>query len=204
VKKNIAFSIPGLGIVAVFWVWAQLSPAPRTLAEWMPAGALLYLESSDFGTQLRDWNGSEVKAKWLASKNYEEFLTTRLVLKLKDVYGDYSNAAGFQPGLNELETVAGTETAIALYDIGRLDFVYISRLPSAKLAQNVLTRVQSGYENRNAGNQTYFARRAGDRVAAFSIAGDYVVVSTREDLLSSALELIRDSAPGRSVSEEPW
>ncbi|HYR84479.1 MAG TPA: hypothetical protein VE422_10420 [Terriglobia bacterium] len=193
-----------LGILAGFWAMAQVLPAPRPLSERMPGGALLYLESADFATQLRDWNRSEVKSKWIASKNHEEFLTTRLALKLKEVYGEFSSAAGFEPDLNELETIAGTETALALYDIGRLEFLYISRLPSAQLGQNVLTRVRSGYQTRDAAGQSYFTRQAGDRTAAFAIAGDYVVVSTREALLSSALELIRGSAAARSLSQEPW
>ena len=120
-----------VGIVAGLWAMAQVSPARRPLSEWMPGGALLYLESADFATQLRDWNRSAVKSKWMASKNHEDFLTTRLALKLKDAYGEFSSAAGFEPDLNELETIAGTESGLALYDIGRLEFLYISRLPSA-------------------------------------------------------------------------
>jgi hypothetical protein len=193
-----------LGIVVGVWAAAQVSIAPQPLSSWMPAGALVYLESSDFATQLRDWNRSEVKTKWLAGKNHEQFLTTRLVLKLKEVYGEFSSAAGFEPDLDELETVAGTDTALAVYDIGRLDLVYISRLPSAQLGQNVLTRVRGGYQGRNAAGESYFVRQSGNRTAAFAIAGDYVVVSTREDLLAAALELIRGNTSGRSISQETW
>src|SRR5436190_22807562 len=84
-----------VGILAGFWAAAQAPVPSRPLAEWMPGGALLYLESSDFAAQLRDWNRSKMKSEWLASKNHEHFMTTRLILKLKDVYGEFSNAAGF-------------------------------------------------------------------------------------------------------------
>jgi len=193
-----------LGIVVGVWAAAQVSIAPQPLSNWMPGGALLYLESSDFATQLRDWNRSEVKTKWLAGRNHEQFLTTRLVLKLKEVYAEFSSAAGFEPDLDELETVAGTDTALALYDIGRLDLVYISRLPSAQLGQNVLTRVRAGYQARNAAGESYFVRQSGNRTTAFAVAGDYVVVSTREDLLAAALERIRGNTAGRSISQETW
>jgi len=192
-----------VGILAGFWAAAQAPVPSRPLAEWMPDGALLYLESSDFTAQLRDWNRSKMKSEWLASKNHEHFMTTRLILKLKDVYGEFSNAAGFEPNLDELETIAGGETAIALYDIRRLDLLYISRLPSAKLGQNVLTRVRSGYETRGGAGRPYFARKAGERTAAFAVAGDYLVLSTREDLLSSALDLVGGTT-GRSLSQEAW
>ncbi len=187
----------------VVWAAAQVAVPPRPLAEWMPSGALLYLESEDFATQLRDWNRSQVQSDWLASKNHESFMTTRLVLKLKDVYDEFSAAAGFAPNLSELETIAGAESALALYDFRRVDLVYISRLPSAQLGQNVLTRVRSGYETRGAPGRSYFVHQAGDRTAAFATVGDYLVLSTREDLLSSALDLI-GGTPGRSIGQETW
>src|SRR5262245_1103395 len=193
-----------LCIAAGVWAVAQVSIAPQLLAKWMPGGALLYLESSDFATQLQDWNRSDVKTKWLASKNNEQFLTTRLALKLKEVYGEFSGAGGFEPNLTELETVAGTDSALGLYDIGRLDLVYISKLPAARLGQNVLTRVRSGYQARTLASDTYYVRQSGNRSAAFATVADYVVVSTREDLLLAALQLIHGSTTERSVSQDSW
>src|SRR5438552_1241339 len=93
-----------LAIAAGIWAAAQVSTAPPSLSKWMPRGALLYLESSDFAAQLRDWDRSVVQAKWLASKNHEQFLTTRLALKLQDVYQEFSAAAGFAPDSAALET----------------------------------------------------------------------------------------------------
>src|SRR5262245_17718883 len=130
--KRSALAAGVIAFTAALWTLAQVPTGRQPLAQWMPSGALLYLESSDFATQLSDWNRSDVKAKWLASKNHEAFMTTRLMLKLKEVYAEFSTAAGFEPNLDELETVAGTETAVALYDIRRLDLVYISRLPTAR------------------------------------------------------------------------
>jgi hypothetical protein len=190
-------------LVGAFAV-AQVATTPQSLTRWMPGGALFYLESSDFATQLRDWDRSDVQTKWLASKNHEQFMTTRLALKLQDAYKEFSSAAGFAPDLTALQTCAGTDSALAVYDIGRLDLVYISRLPAAQLAQNALTTARGGYQSRNAAGQSYFVRQSGSRTAAFATAGDYVVVSTREDLLTQALELIRGNTTARSVSQETW
>jgi hypothetical protein len=197
-----------LFIVAVtlagVWASAQVSAPPQSLSKWMPRGALLYLESSDFAAQLRDWDRSGVQARWLSSKNHEQFLTTRLALKLQDIYREFSGAAGFAPDLTALETFAGSESALAVYDIGRLDLLYISRLPAAQLAQNALTRVRGGYETRTAAGQSYSFRQSGTRTAAFAIVGQYVVVSTREDLLTEALQLIQGSSAATSVNDETW
>jgi len=126
------------------------------------------------------------------------------MLKLRDVYAEFSAAAGFEPNLNELETVAGTESAVSIYDLRRLDLVYVSHLPAARLGQNVFTRVRSGYQTRSAGGQTYYARQSGDRMAAFAFVGEYVVASTREDLLTSALELIQGASNRTSIVQERW
>ncbi|HEY2381760.1 MAG TPA: hypothetical protein VGK48_11335 [Terriglobia bacterium] len=191
-------------VAAGVWTVAQVQPSPQPLSRWMPGGALFYLESADFATQLQDWDRSEVKTRWLASKNHEQFLTTRLALKLTDAYGEFAAAAGFPPDLTALETFAGTDTALAVYDIGKLDLIYISRLPAAQLAQNALTRVRPGYQARTVAGQSYFVRQSGSRTAAFAINGDYVIVSTREDLLSEALELIQGNTTTGSISNETW
>jgi hypothetical protein len=54
-------------VIAGAWATAQLVPVARPLSEWMPGGALMYMESSEFGTQLREWNQSAFKAEWLTS-----------------------------------------------------------------------------------------------------------------------------------------
>lgn len=203
-RSSVAGLFLCLAVIAGVWAAAQVSTPLQSLSKWMPGGALLYLESSDFATQLRDWDRSDVNAKWIASKNHEQFLTTRLALKLKDAYQEFSAAAGFSPDTAELETFAGTDSALAVYDIGRLDLLYISRLPAAQLGQNALTRVRSSYQSRTAAGQTYFFRQAGSRTATFAIAGDYVIVSTREDLMTGALELMQGNSAAASVSGETW
>src|SRR5215467_14450855 len=120
----LGFFICGATIAGV-WAAAQVATAPQSLSKWMPGGAMLYLESSSFASQLRDWDCSDVQAKWLASKNHEQFMTTRLALKLQDAYKEFSGAADFAPDLAALETFSDTETALAVYDIVRLDLVYI-------------------------------------------------------------------------------
>ena len=54
-RLRIAFSLGVVGLA----VWALVqAPAPRSLAGYVPAGPLLYLEARDFAGLERDWNGS--------------------------------------------------------------------------------------------------------------------------------------------------
>lgn len=92
----LGFFICGATIAGV-WAAAQVATAPQSLSKWMPGGAMFYLESSDFAAQLRDWDRSDVQTKWLAGKNHEQFMTTRLALKLQDVYKEFSGLQDLRP-----------------------------------------------------------------------------------------------------------
>jgi len=138
-------------LAAAGYVFLQTnSPGPR-LATLMPSGALLYLETPDFGRLLRDWDGSRVKADWLESANYAEFSRSNLFSKLGEVYGQYGEAAGLQPGLRSVIEIAGTESALALYGIRDVEFLYVSRIADGALMKSQLWAVRDKFEQRQAG-----------------------------------------------------
>ncbi len=138
-KKHLLRAGIGLGGVAVAAVLAQLAqPAPPKLSEFVPAGPVLYLEAKDFASVLSRWRASEVRQHWLASANYSAFAQSHLFMRLDEVYKDYAGTAGFAPDMSMLQSVAGAESSLALYDIGKLEFLYMTRLASAKAAETVL------------------------------------------------------------------
>ena len=93
-------------LLAAGYVFLQTTtPAPK-FAAWMPGGAMLYLETPDFARLVRDWDGSKVKADWLASANFDVFSRSNLYTKLAGVYQEYGEAAGFAP---DLKGVMGAE-----------------------------------------------------------------------------------------------
>src|SRR5580704_3404109 len=112
----------------IFWALAQ--PAPQPLASQFPAGAVLYLEAKDFGALLADWNASAEKRDWLAGANYEAFSRSTLFLKLTDAQTQFETAAGVPPDDALLSAVAGSSSAIAMYDIGKLEFLYVTHVAS--------------------------------------------------------------------------
>src|SRR5258708_6937245 len=81
---------------------------------------------------------------------------------------------GLPPDMNFLGRVSGSESVLALYDIGKLQFLYITRLPSAASMQNQLWQTRSKFETRSAGGTTFYLRRATDseREVAFAVRGD--------------------------------
>jgi hypothetical protein len=199
----------GIGVVLTTVGALLQTPAqpPRQpgITALLPAGAALVVQAKDFGLLVGDWNASAEKAKWLASANYEAFSRSRLFLRLKSAYDEFSTAAGVPPGMAMVSDVAGAESALALYDIGKLEFLYVTRLPSAKTMENALWRARGTYEPRQAAGTPFYVRvdPESKRVVAFGVRDQYLVLATREDLLAGALTLIGGQG-GASVESDGW
>lgn len=189
--------------VTIFWALAQ--PAPQPMPSVFPAGALLYLEAKDFGALLADWNGSAEKRDWLASANYDAFSRSELFLKLGDAQTQFATAAGVPPDYALLTSIAGSNSAIAIYDIGKLEFLFVTHVPSARAMNTLLWKARGTYQTRHAGNADYFVKedKPSHRVAAFAYTGDSLLLATKEELIAGALRLMaREALP--SVASEMW
>ena len=198
---SIALAFAGIG-----WAAYRAVAVPETvLSKFVPAGPLLYLEAKDFSSLLREWDSSPQKRQWLKSDSYEMFSRSRLFLRLQGAGQQFGVAAGLPADLDFFSQAAGQRSAVALYDIGKLEFLYITYLPSAKSMQTSLYQTRSKFEPRLAGGVDFYVRRdpESDRVVAFAVAGDYLLLATREDLMADALQLMAGK-PDRSVESDPW
>jgi len=187
----------------IFWAFAQ--PAPQPTASLFPAGASIYLEARDFGALLAVWNGSAEKRDWLAGANYEAFSRSQLFLKLGEAQSQFASAAGVPPDYALLTSVAGSNSALAMYDIGKLEFLYVTHVPSARAMASALWKTRGTYQTRHAGNSDYFVKedKPSHRVAAFAYTGDTLLLATKEQLIAGALQLMaHESLP--SVASETW
>lgn len=182
-----------------------ITPQEPIPARFVPTGALLYLQAKDFLSLLGDWNSSSEKQRWVKSANYEVFSNSRLLLRLKDAGQEFSTAAGLPADMKFTNQVAGGQSVLVLYDIGKLQFLYITRLPSADATRSALWQGRAKFETRSAGGVTFFYRNdpEHDREVAFATTGDYLLLSTREDLMASALELIAGKKD-RSIEADSW
>jgi hypothetical protein len=197
----------------------------------LPQGALLTIESKDFAGLLKRWNDAPEKAAWLKSENYGAFSRSRLFGRLGDAQTEFARAAGLPPDMSFLNEVAGRESVFAWYDIGQLEFVYITRLPSGSADKTRLVQMRGKFSARKVGEQTFYVRSTGDgsaagdpaqpgqedaggsgqpRTVAFATSGDWLLLATREDLMVGALTLMAahgDAATAGGMlplSQEPW
>jgi hypothetical protein len=201
------------------------SPAPTALAAYAPPGALLAIESPDFTTLLHSWNNSAEQRRWLAGDDYADFSRSRLFGRLSDAQSEFATAAGLAPDSNFVQEVAGSQSLCAWYDIGNLEFLYITRLAADQAARMPLLALRDKFEQRQAGGVTFYVRTSEDaanaspaaaapgsdgtgdnarpRTVAFAVSGDLLLLATREDLIAGALAQ-RSHPGGRSLATDPW
>jgi hypothetical protein len=204
-KRVLSLAALCAAILGVSWgAYRAASPVEAEPSRFVPSGALLYLQARDFSSLLSDWDKSDEKKAWVMSKNYDQFSNSRLLLRLKDAGTEFSNAAGVPANSNLLQQLAGKQTAFALYDIGKLQFLYLTRA-SSDFSASALWQTRSKFESRTAGGVNFYYRKdpESEREVAFATTGDYVLLATREDLMAGALELIAQ-AKGHSIEEDAW
>ena len=190
---------------AVFGAHQLLPPREPGLAGMMPDGALLYIESPDFQSLLSDWANSSEKQVWLKSDNYAVFSQSRLFGRLSQAQSEFAAAAGLPPDMQLLTQVAGKQSALAWYDIGNLEFLYITRLPSANFSQSTLWQARSKFQQRQSSKIDFYVRNdpQSRRTVCFAAVNDWVILGTREDLVANALALM-SGTQAHTLRDEPW
>jgi hypothetical protein len=157
-RRLIWGAVAGLVLAgAVVWAARAIEEARKPeLATLLPDGALLYLEAKDFGSLLKDWPASDAMRTWLASDNHEAFSRSRLFTRLSQAQQEFSAAAGIPTDDGLLAKVAGKESCLGLYDIGNLEFVYVTKLYQSDLDGTQLWYTRGKFEQRaKCGAQTY-------------------------------------------------
>jgi hypothetical protein len=203
--KPLRIALVVLAACVISWGMFQTLRPDLELATLMPQGALLYVEAKDFGGILHDWNTSAEKQAWLKSDTLSIFARSRLYGRLKAAQDQFSEVAGLSPDMNLLGDSSGTETAFAWYDIGKLEFLFVSHVPSSRSMQSALWQSRAQFETRKSGESDFYVKTNPEtkRVVAFAVVGDYLVIGTKEDLVAAAVQLI-SGKKDRSLRDEGW
>ena len=206
-NRRVALAILGLiALAALLGAYSSSATDEPALARFAPPGAMLYLEARDFSGLLARWNDSKQKGAWLGSANYEVFSRSRLFLRLKEASEQFAETAGLPPDLDFVTQAAGSQSALALYDIGKLQFLYIARMPSGQAERLALFDSRGKFEPRTAAGVTFYYRKQADtgREVAFATAGEFLLLATRDDLMAGALARIAGSKDASLESEGWW
>lgn len=197
--------LAGCGLVfAIGQIEQFIAPAPQ-LASMLPEGALLSIEAQDFSSLLKDWNTSAQKRDWILSDNYAAFSNSRLFSRLSQAQDEFSAAAGLPADGSLLERVAGKQTCLALYDIGNLEFVYVTRLDQQAIEGTPLWQTRSKYEQRTEAGATFYVHKdeRSSRTAAFASKDGWLILGTRDDLVAGVLDRMARTA-SHNLSNDEW
>ncbi len=193
----------GLAVVvaAAGVYFAQQAAGVEPLPRWVPAGAQVYLEAKDFGSLLREWNASPEKRQWVGSSNYNVFSKSRLFLRLGEAQGEFAAVSGLGLDNALLEQLAGGASAMAIYDIGKLEFLYLTKLSAAPALQAVAGQ----FAARTVAGTTYYVKtdRGTDRTAVFASKDGWLLLGTSENYVARALELMAGQGGG-ALANENW
>jgi hypothetical protein len=204
--RRAGFLVLFICCAASLWgAFQVLRPSSPAAASLLPPGALLTIESPDFASLLADWNASPEKQSWLQSDDYAVFSRSRLFDRLSGAQAEFANAAGLPPDMQFVSQLAGTRSIFAWYDIGKLEFLYLSQVPSSKFDESALWQSRSKFEQRQSGANSFYIRTDPEsgRTVCFAVADGWVLLATREDLIADALALV-GGAHNATVQDELW
>ena len=185
------------------WLGAQALAPSKAPAEIVPPGALFYVEARNFGGIVAAWDASPEKKDWLASANYQAFQRSHLLTRLMEARKGFTEAAGVSEEAPLLNGLAGGESAIAFYNIGKLEFLYTTRISAARFADSAISKVKQKFQPRKAGGHDYFVLAKGGNTIAFALLEDRLLLATREDLVATSLRLLANEKLG-NLQQEPW
>jgi hypothetical protein len=205
-KRIPALLIFGLLVIAAWAAYQSVSPQPEaSLARLMPQDALVFLEARDLGAVLGEWNAAPEKELWLGTDNHEVFSSSRLCLRLEQAQDEFAAAAGLSPDMSFLNDVAGEQSALGVYDIGKLEFLYVTRIDSSRAMKSGIWQQRSKFETREVNGRQLYVRTdpQSERVAAFAMDDNYLILGTREDLVAGAVSLLANQKT-TALSQQNW
>ena len=174
-------------------------------ASILPEGALLSTEATDFSALLHDWNGSQEKRAWIAGSDHEAFSRSRLFERLGQAQSEFAETAAVNLDAKMLESIAGGHSCFGLYDIGKLEFVYITRMETSRIEDLPLWQARDKFERRNEAGSDFYLRKdaKSDRQAAFAARDGWLILGTREDLVAGVLDRIAGKTD-HNLANEAW
>src|SRR5262249_3392503 len=106
---------------------------------------------------------------------------------------DFETALGFGLDEGRLSELAGGASAVSIYDIGKLEMVFVTEIPRARAISSALFQQVPQFQERNAGGTPYYVHEVatdGGRVNqqfCFAYSGDKLIVTTTEGLMIRGL-----------------
>jgi hypothetical protein len=191
-------------------VFSKINRKAFAPAEDFPREALVYVQISDLPAFIRLWNESKFKEKYKGSENFRDFTNGHLGLKLAKRWQEFSGASGFSLDLETLGGLTENQASVALYDIGKIEFVFIAPMRDELFAATKFVQNQNNFseETLEDGTVLYRASVEADRgrqrqELIFTNVKGRFVLATSEKLLAETLGNINGNKSKNRLTDEP-
>jgi hypothetical protein len=181
-----------------------------SLAGDMPRGALVYAQFENLPELIKSWEQSQLKERYLSSTNYQQLQHRHLAMKLISRWEEFNNALGFSLDLGTLGSSTDGAAAVAIYDIGRLDLLFVAPISEEKVALTQFFKSKDQFEEMETEDGTPYYSQAveADRgrqkqVLAFAIVNGRFLLGTNEKLFLRTLANIKSRATKDSIADDP-
>lgn len=176
----------------------------------LPRGALVYVQVEDLPGFVKAVTESAQYKKFAASGALTAFSKGHLGIKLAKRLAEFSDTAGFGFNAGTLSTLAEKRAALALYDIGKLDFAIVAPMSDTVFAATQLAANRDRFKSEKLpdGTTLYRADVAADsgrqtQQLLFTHLRGRLIVATTDKLLNQTIANI-DGKQGRSaIADEP-
>jgi hypothetical protein len=170
----------------------------------------VYAQFSNLPALIEEWDRSQLKERYLKSTNYQQLQTRHLVLKLMSRWQEFNDALGFQIDVPAISGAAETRAALAVYDIGQLDLVFIAPLSEEKIALTQFFTNKDQFEETEAPGGDVYYRQAVEadhgrqkQVLAFATISGRFILATNENLLLRTIANIERRNAKDSLADDP-
>ena len=163
------------------------------LAGVMPRGAMVYLQANDLGALMKTWLASPVRSQYYKSASFEAFKKSRVYLKLQDRRKDFETAIGVGLDESRLAELAGRASAFSIYDIGKIEIVFVTEVPRARAIASTLFKQAPQFQERSADGTSYYVRDVTtdsgrlNQQFCFAYVEGKLIVTTTEGLMIRAI-----------------
>lgn len=216
IKKSSAvrLTIVVLAFIGVaFVVFARTAREPKGaygLAEELPRGALVYAQFSNLPAMIQEWDRSQLKERYLNSTNYRQLQHRHLPLKLISRWEEFNNALGFPLDVATITGATETSAAVAVYDIGQLDLVFIAPMSEEKVALTQFFTNKDQFEGTESpGGVVYYKQTVEadhgrqKQVVAFTAQSGRFILATNENLLLRTVANLSRKNPKDTLAADP-
>lgn len=197
-------------LLLALFAFSQIKNEPFAPAEDFPRDALIYVQIADLPAIIKLWNESKFKETYTESDNFLSFQNQHLGRKLASRWNEFNEATGFAIDLETVAKMADNRAAAAIYDIGKLEFVFVAPVSNELFAamQFVQNRDKFTAETLADGTVIYRTTVAADRgrqqqeLIYTNVKGRFVL-ATDEKLLAKTLNNINGANAKNRLIDEP-